>query len=388
MVCAVIVAAGKSTRMGGGDKTMLDILGKPALRRCLERFDACPAIDMICLVTAAERLNACAGISVQWGIAKLKAIVAGGDTRGQSVMNGLNALPQECEIVAIQDGARPFATAGIIARTIESARLRGSGVAAIKCRDTVKVAGQDGCVRSTPDRSTLWLVQTPQTFQYGLILDAYRRAAETGAEATDDAAVAELAGQPVWLVEGSADNIKLTTPEDLVHGEAIIRAHEGDIGSMRIGEGFDVHRLVEGRALVLGGVEIPHRLGLLGHSDADVLVHAIMDALLGAAGLGDIGKHFPDSDNAYQGISSLLLLERVSALLRERGWITGNVDATVAAQHPKLAPHIPMMRENLARCLGVSVDSVNVKATTTEGLGFEGREEGISARAVALLVRT
>ncbi len=387
MVCAIIVAAGHSTRMGGGDKGMISLNGKPALRRCLEAFEACAVIDWICLVTASERLEFCSDLGAQWAIGKLKTVVAGGETRGQSVYQGLKALPENCEIVAIQDGARPFTTSEIIERTVQSAREKGSGVAAIKSRDTVKIADSDGSVFSTPDRSKLWNVQTPQTFRYRLILEAYEKASIMGMEATDDAAVAELAGHMVWLVEGSADNIKLTTPEDIRHGEAIVQAREGGVCAMRIGEGYDVHQLVEGRLLILGGVEIPHAFGLLGHSDADVLVHAIMDALLGAAGLGDIGRHFPDSDLSYKDISSLLLLEHVASLLKERGWRTGNVDATVAAQRPKLASHIQTMRENIARCLGVDVSCVNIKATTTETLGFEGREEGMSARAVALLVR-
>lgn len=386
MVCAVIVAAGRSSRMGG-DKLMLDLVGKPALRRCLEAFEACPVIDRICLVTAPDRMEDFSGLHKRWGISKLAAVVAGGETRGRSVYNGLMALPSECEIVAIQDGARPFTTAGIITRSVDSARLRGSGVAAIRSRDTIKVADASGLVSATPERSSMWMVQTPQTFQYHLILRAYENAMEAGAEMTDDAAVAELAGESVWLVEGSPENIKLTTPEDILHGTAIIRGREGSNQTMRIGEGYDVHCLVEGRKLILGGVEIPHSLGLLGHSDADVLIHAVMDALLGAAALGDIGKHFPDSDSTYKGISSLRLLEHIAGLLREHGYSTGNVDATVAAQRPKLAPHIPKMRENIARCLEIPVDCVNVKATTTEGLGFEGREEGISARAVAVIIK-
>lgn len=387
MVSAVVVAAGRSARMGGVDKTMLPLCGKPALRWCLEAFEACGAIDYICLVTAPERLEACNGFAEQWGITKLKSIVVGGDVRTRSVYNGLKALPPDCCIVAIQDGARPFTTPDIIRRSIESAREKGSGVAAIHCRDTVKVAEDGGLVLSTPDRSTLRLVQTPQTFQYGLILSAYEKAIAEGREATDDAAIAEFAGNHVYLTEGAADNIKITTPEDLSHGEAILQARGCGSVNMRIGEGYDVHRLVGRRALILGGVEIPHETGLLGHSDADVLVHAIMDALLGAAGLGDIGRHFPDNDVAFKGISSLLLLERVAELLTGQGWKVGNVDATIVAQRPKVAPFIPQMRENIAKHLGILADQVNVKATTTEKLGFEGREEGISARAVALIYK-
>jgi 2-C-methyl-D-erythritol 4-phosphate cytidylyltransferase/2-C-methyl-D-erythritol 2,4-cyclodiphosphate synthase len=385
MVCAVVVAAGKSERMGGVDKLMVELAGKPVLRRCLEAFEACDVIEHICLVTAPERLEPYGGLAGQWGITKLKDVIAGGKTRMQSVYNGLKALPKDCDFVAIQDGARPFTTEDIILRTYHSARHRDSGVAAIRCRDTVKSARGGGLVYSTLDRSALWLVQTPQTFYYKAIRRAYDRAVAAGMDATDDAAVVESAGVNVFLVEGSADNIKITTPEDIERGEAIARARNGMMRMLRVGEGFDAHRLAQGRPLILGGVEIPHEKGLHGHSDADVLIHAIMDALLGAAGLGDIGMHFPDTDDAYKGISSLALLERVAFMLRERGWRIGNIDATVAAQRPKLAHHIPAMRENIARALGISPESVNVKATTTEGMGFEGREEGISARAVAFI---
>jgi 2-C-methyl-D-erythritol 4-phosphate cytidylyltransferase / 2-C-methyl-D-erythritol 2,4-cyclodiphosphate synthase len=387
MVCAVVVAAGRSTRMGGVDKTMLPLAGKPVLRRCLEAFESCCAVDYICLVTAPDRLEACEGLSAQWGIAKLRSVVVGGETRTISVYNGLKALPAGCEVVAIQDGARPFTTADIIVRSIESAKQTGSGVAAISCRDTVKVADGEGLVLSTPDRGTLRLVQTPQTFRFDLILQAYEKAMREGVSATDDAAIAELAGEQVHLIEGSTDNIKITTPEDIRHGEAILYTRGSAAVNMRVGEGYDVHRLVARRALILGGVDIPHETGLLGHSDADVLVHAVMDALLGAAGLGDIGKHFPDNDDAFKGISSLLLLKKVAELLAGRGWKVGNVDATVVAQRPKIATFIPQMRSNIAECLGIPHEQVNVKATTTEKLGFEGREEGISARAVAMIIR-
>ncbi len=388
MVCAVVVAAGKAERMRGQDKLTLSLAGKPALARCLHAFEASPCIDGICLVTAPEKIDDYRGLALRWNITKLIAVVPGGGTRGKSVYNGLKALPDGCEIVAIQDGARPFTDAGTIERSVESARTRGSGVAAIRSRDTVKFAEPSGQVLSTPNRSALWQVQTPQTFRYPLILGAYEAALAAGREATDDAGVAEMAGEPVWLTEGSVDNIKLTAPEDVALGEAIARGRDAGAGpSVRVGEGYDVHKLTPGRKLVLGGVCIPHETGLLGHSDADVLVHAVMDALLGAAGLGDIGRHFPDSDGAYEGISSLVLLKKVADLLDREGWAAGNVDATVAAQRPKLAPHIHEMRANIAECLGIGLSRVNVKATTTEGLGFEGREEGISARAVALICR-
>ncbi len=397
MVVAVIVAAGRATRMGagGGDKNLLELLGKPALRRCLEVFDACESVDGVVVVTAQNRVERYRELAAAWGAVKLLAVVAGGDTRTASVAQGLAALPQGCDIVAIHDCARPFVTMDIVSRTVDSARRQGSGVAAIACRDTVKHADAEGLVQHTPHREALRLVQTPQTFRTADLLAAY---AALGGDpcATDDAGLLERAGMPVYLVEGSVENIKLTTPEDIAHGEAILRARgereqefesplERLTGLPRIGEGYDVHRLVADRRLILGGVDIPHSTGLLGHSDADVLTHAIMDALLGAAGLGDIGRHFPDSDEAYRGADSLTLLRHVSGLLAQAGYAVGNVDATVAAQKPRLSAHIAQMRANLAGALGIAPDRVNVKATTTEGLGFEGREEGISARAITIL---
>jgi 2-C-methyl-D-erythritol 2,4-cyclodiphosphate synthase/2-C-methyl-D-erythritol 4-phosphate cytidylyltransferase len=386
MVCAVIVAAGRSERMCGADKLMAPLAGKPVLQRCMEAFEACGDVDAICLVAAPGRLESLRLLAAHWGITKLGYAVEGGATRTLSVYNGLKALPPECDIVAIQDGARPFTANDVIARSVESARARGSGVAAVRSRDTVKAADEDGLVRYTPDRRSLWLVQTPQTFRFDMILRAYMKALAEGYEATDDAAIAEWAGEKVYLLDGSVDNIKITTPEDMPHGEALARIRDG-LGdrTARIGEGYDAHRLVQGRALILGGVDIPHGTGLLGHSDADALAHAVIDALLGAACLGDIGMNFPDSDGAYKDISSLILLGKAAELLREKGIIVGNVDATIVAQRPKLAPHIPRMRENIAQALGISKDRVSVKATTTEGMGFEGREEGISARAVALI---
>lgn len=398
MVVAVIVAAGRATRMAGAagaDKNLLDLLGRPVLRHCLDVFDDCQAVDGIVVVTAAERVEQYRGLIEEWKTRKALHVVAGGATRTASVAAGLAALPQGCQIVAIHDCARPFVTADIIERTIDSARQRGSGVAAIASRDTVKHVETDGRVVRTPPRNELRLVQTPQTFRLDALRAAYGMLGDE-VEATDDAGLLEASGQPVYLVEGSVDNIKLTTPEDIAHGETILRARGENPGRgfdpphlhqlPRIGEGFDVHRLVEGRKLILGGVEIPHSTGLLGHSDADVLAHAIMDALLGAAALGDIGKHFPDSDPTYRGADSLALLRHVAALLQGKGYTVGNVDATVAAQRPRLAAHIPQMRANLAEAVGVSVDRVSVKATTTEKLGYEGREEGISARAVALII--
>ena len=289
--------------------------------------------------------------------------------------------------MAIHDGARPLVTADVIARTLESAQKFGSGVAAVALKDTVKRVDEDSVVVDTPPRDKLRAVQTPQTFEAGLIRKAHAAYA-LGERATDDAVLAERMGIAVHLTEGDVENIKLTTPEDMLLARQVILKREGqkeEKPMMRIGHGYDVHRLVENRKLILCGVEIPYALGLLGHSDADVALHALMDALLGAAALGDIGRHFPDTDPAYKGADSGKLLDHVVALLEEKGYTVGNVDVTIICQRPKLKDYIEQMRENVARHLKVDIDCVNIKATTTEKLGFEGEGLGISSHAVACI---
>ena len=278
-------------------------------------------------------------------------------------------------------------TAEVIARTLESAKKYGSGVAAVPLKDTVKRVNEGGVVVDTPPRDALRAVQTPQTFEAELIRRAHAAYA-LGERATDDAALAERMGVKVRLTEGDVENIKLTTPEDMLLARQVILRREGQKEEkpvVRIGHGYDVHRLTEDRKLILCGVEIPYTLGLLGHSDADVSLHALMDALLGAAALGDIGRHFPDTDPAYKGADSGKLLDHVVALLEEKGYAVGNVDVTIICQRPKLKDYIEQMRQNVARHLKVDADCVNIKATTTEKLGFEGEGLGISSHAVACI---
>ena len=293
-------------------------------------------------------------------------------TRADSVRNGLQAA--EGELVAIHDAARPFVSQSVITAALEAAARTGAAAPAVPVKDTIKIVGEGNQVAATPDRSTLYAVQTPQGFSRQKYLQAL--ASVTGEKArqvTDDCSLFELAGMPVVLTEGSYGNYKITTREDLQKEK-----------TMRIGHGYDVHRLVEGRKLILGGVEIPYEKGLLGHSDADVLLHAVMDAVLGAAALGDIGKHFPDTDPAYKGADSLALTRAV-ALIRQHGYTVGNIDATILCQAPKLAPHIAAMRQNIAAAFEVPVEAISVKTTTEEHLGFTGEGLGIAAHAVALL---
>ena len=251
----------------------------------------------------------------------------------------------------------------------------GAAAVGVKCKDTLKSADSDGFIAGTVDREKTFMIQTPQVFYLDKILDMHQKALDENFVATDDCMIAEHYGVKIKISDGSYDNIKLTTPEDMIIGERILR----------IGQGYDVHKLVEGRDCIICGVKIPYEKGLLGHSDADVALHALADAILGAAALGDIGKHFPDTDEKYKGADSRMLLREVVKKVAEKGYSVGNADVTIVAQRPKMLPYIEQMRKNVADDLNVGIDDVNIKATTTEKLGFEGRGEGISATAVVLL---
>ena len=381
-ISAVLVAAGSSTRMGF-DKLSFDLGGETVLHRSIRAFDQCPQIGEIVLVAGKNR----AFVEQQAvGCTKPVQIVAGGATRAESAKNGV--LAAHGELVAVHDAARPFVSPAVIAAVLEAAGRCGAAAPAVPVKDTIKQAmpgdGKtvpEAClVHSTPDRSTLYAVQTPQCFDRTQYLAALQELdAEKARLVTDDCSLFELTGRSVQLTQGDYANLKITTREDLP------RPVQKEETRMRIGHGYDVHRLVEGRKLILGGVEIPFEKGLLGHSDADVLAHAVMDAVLGAAALGDIGQHFPDNDPAYAGADSLELARHVARILSEHGYRVENIDATILCQRPKLAPHIPAMRANLAAAFGLPVDAVSVKATTEEHLGFTGEGLGIAAHAVALI---
>ena len=381
-ISAVLVAAGSSTRMGF-DKLSFDLGGETVLHRSIRAFDQCPQIGEIVLVAGKNR----AFVEQQAvGCTKPVQIVAGGATRAESAKNGV--LAAHGELVAVHDAARPFVSPAVIAAVLEAAARCGAAAPAVPVKDTIKQAvpgdGKtvpEAClVHSTPDRSTLYAVQTPQCFDRAQYLAALQELdAEKARLVTDDCSLFELTGRSVQLTQGDYANLKITTREDLP------RPVQKEETRMRIGHGYDVHRLVEGRKLILGGVEIPFEKGLLGHSDADVLAHAVMDAVLGAAALGDIGQHFPDNDPAYAGADSLELARHVARILSEHGYRVENIDATILCQRPKLAPHIPAMRANLAVAFGLPVDAVSVKATTEEHLGFTGEGLGIAAHAVALI---
>lgn len=377
---AVIVAAGSATRMQGIDKMLVPLAGVPVVLRSVRALAASDCIDSLVIVTRTECMETLRTLCAE--VSKPVTVVAGGASRPESVLAGLAALPEGTELAAIHDGARPLVTQAVIAEAVEAAGRCGAAAPAVPVHDTIKQA-ENGLVRATPERKTLFAVQTPQVFDVKLLKTVLRAAMERGIALTDDCSAVEAAGKPVVLTQGCEENLKITTPVDLTLAEAILKRRK----TMRIGHGYDVHRLTEGRRLILGGVEIPFERGLDGHSDADVLVHALMDALLGAAGLRDIGVLFPDNDPAYKNISSMLLLDRVMLTLEHAGYAVGNVDVTVLAQRPKLKDYIPVMRENLARAMKIPLDCINIKATTEEGLGFTGSGEGIACHAVCLLER-
>ena len=387
MNAAIIVAAGRGERMGlGRNKLFAPLCGEPVIVHTVRALKGTGLFDGgIVVVTGEEDMRQMRELLAGEGV----SFAPGGADRQESVYRGLQACPERAEIIAIHDGARPLVTREVVERTIESARRFGSGVAAVPLKDTVKRVDEQGRALETPPRDALRAVQTPQTFDAALIRRAHREGL-AGSRATDDAALVERLGEKVCLTQGDAENIKLTTPEDMILAEQVILRRGGRVkgeNAMRIGHGYDVHRLVEGRKLILCGVEVPYERGLLGHSDADVALHALMDALLGAAALGDIGRHFPDTDPAYAGADSTKLLDRVVALLEKEGYRVSNVDVTIIAQRPKLKDFIEQMRACVAAHLRVGADCVNVKATTTEKLGFEGEGLGISSHAVACIVR-
>jgi 2-C-methyl-D-erythritol 4-phosphate cytidylyltransferase/2-C-methyl-D-erythritol 2,4-cyclodiphosphate synthase len=382
-VTALIPAAGRARRFGQArGKVFADLGGRPLLARVLAVFDECTLIGNIVPIAPAGQEATVAELCRAHGIAKLAHVATGGERRQDSVLAGLRSFEPAPDIVAIHDAARPLVSIDLIERTVQACIECGAATAAVPVSDTIKEADAAGFVGATPDRSRLYATQTPQVFRYELILEAHTRAREDGFLATDDAALVERLGHRVKIVEGERPNIKVTAPEDIAMARALLPA---PASPQRIGHGYDVHRLVRGRRLVLGGVVVPHELGLAGHSDADVVLHAISDAVLGAASCGDIGQHFPDTDPAFKDCSSLKLAAEVARIVAAKGLAVINIDATIIAEAPRLAPHIEPMRGKIAEAFRAEAQSVSVKATTTEGLGFAGREEGIACHAVVLL---
>jgi len=315
------------------------------------------------------------------GRPKPVVIVAGGERRQDSVRNAFDRAARDADVVVIHDAARPLVSHEVIRRTVEAAAATGAAIAAIRAKDTVKRSDAAGRIAETLNRDEIYLAQTPQAF----LVDVLRDALTISDDATDEAALAEQAGHAVQLVEGDPRNLKITTLDDLALAERLLGGPAGP--SLRIGNGYDLHRLVDGRRLVLGGVTIPFEKGLLGHSDADVICHAVTDAILGAAGAGDIGRHFPDTDPVWKDADSLDLLRRAAAIVGAAGFAVVNIDVVVIAQRPKLAPHVDAVRARVADAIGCDPSQISVKGKTNEGMDSIGAGESIAAHAVALLAR-
>lgn len=352
-------------------------------RHAVWRLLSHPAIDSGTLAVAPDNAAPYEAYLAQYPAPKpLMVAPCGGESRQHTVRNALAYLPEEAEFVLIHDAARPLVSHALVDRLLAAARTHGAAVPALPVQDTLKRAHANGQVVATVPRADLYRVQTPQVFRADWLRDTYQRTDDHAlANATDDAQLLEQTGYPVFLVAGDPRNLKLTTPDDLT----LLRTYVGEGTPLRVGIGYDIHQLVQGRTLMLGGVEIEHPLGLLGHSDADVVLHAICDALLGAAALGDIGHHFPNTDPRWKDASSVDLLAQVRALLHQHGWQPLQVDATILAEAPKLAPYLPTMRARIAHTLGVLPEQVSLKATTNEGMDAVGARRAIACYAVATI---
>ena len=375
-VTAIIAAGGSGSRLGGGiPKQFLDLGGQTILHRTVSTFTAHDRVDEVIVALPPDMTDA-----LGRDIAKLRC-VPGGATRQESVANAFDAAG-ETDIVLVHDAARPFVSPATISRAIDAAASHGAAIVASPVTDTVKQVTIEAGARviaATIPRESVFLAQTPQAFRR----DVFARAVALGrggAQGTDEAALAELAGYPVHVVDGDEENVKITTAADLERARARVHA-----GVQRIGTGYDLHRLVEGRPLIIGGVDIPSERGALGHSDADVACHAATDAVLGAACLGDIGRHFPDTDPRWKGASSIALLREAAGMVLRAGYRVENLDVVVVLERPKIAPHLAAIREGLADAIGVAADRVSVKGKTNEGVDAVGRGEAIAAHAVCLL---
>jgi 2-C-methyl-D-erythritol 4-phosphate cytidylyltransferase/2-C-methyl-D-erythritol 2,4-cyclodiphosphate synthase len=383
--CVLIVAAGRGARFGGDIPKQYCVLGgRLMLARTIATFAAAlPEADILVVINPADRELYDRAVAALPGEARDRLLppADGGASRQESVRNGLEALVDRGKrVVLIHDAARPFASAALIRSALGAAREFGAAVPGVAVTDTIKAVDGAGAICGAPDRAALRAVQTPQAFDFDLILAAHRAAA--GLELTDDAAVAERAGHRVHVFEGDLANMKITTAGDLAAAERRLSAALTDI---RVGQGFDVHAFEPGDCVWLGGIAIPHDRKLEGHSDADVLAHAVTDALLGALADGDIGSHFPPSDPQWKGAASSIFLAYAAERVRQRGGMIANVDATIVAERPKVGPHRDAIRHKLAEIMQISVDRVAIKATTSERLGFTGREEGMVAMATATI---
>ena len=379
-VGAIVVAAGRGERLGGDvPKQLLSIGGRTLLQHSVQAFDLHPAVSVVVVVLPADLVAT--GPAIVGRTARPCLFTAGGRERHDSVRQGLAVLPSDVELVLIHDAARPFADAALIDRVIHGAQEAGAAIPALQARDTVKrVALGTSTVAETIPREEIWLAQTPQGFRRSVIEQAIAAGKDSGvASLTDDAMLTERLGRPVAVVPGDPRNFKITTADDLA------RARLG-FSATRVGTGYDLHRLVEGRSLVFAGLIVPSDRGPDAHSDGDVICHALVDAILGAAGAGDVGRHFPNTDPRWKDAAGLDLLGRAVAIAAEVGWRPASVDVTVILEHPKVAPHVDAIRTRLAATLAIDVGAVGLKGKTNEGVDGVGRREAIAAHAVALLV--
>jgi 2-C-methyl-D-erythritol 4-phosphate cytidylyltransferase/2-C-methyl-D-erythritol 2,4-cyclodiphosphate synthase len=389
-VSAILAAAGRGTRLGSATpKQLLAVGERTILQRSFDIVNDHDQIDEIVVALPPDLANSPPPFLIS--SRKPVRIVDGGMRRQDSVAKAFAQVSKSASLIVIHDAARPFATADLFKRVIEAAAKGGAAIAAVRALDTVKEAtaapGLTIVARTLP-RESIYLAQTPQAFARAVLEDAIQVGRDSLAAATDEASLAELAGHSVCLVDGEATNIKITTSEDLRVSQALVGMRESASGigaTARVGTGYDLHRLEVGRPLIIGGVTIPHNTGLAGHSDADVLCHAVTDAILGAAAAGDIGQHFPDTDPKWRGANSIKLLEAAAAIVRDAGYAIANIDAVIVAERPRLAPHLPAMRAHLAEAMGIALSAVSVKGKTNEKVDALGRNEAIAVHAVALL---
>jgi 2-C-methyl-D-erythritol 4-phosphate cytidylyltransferase/2-C-methyl-D-erythritol 2,4-cyclodiphosphate synthase len=382
-ISVIIPAAGAGKRMKHElPKILIPLKGKTILEHTICGFFNVNILEMIIPVSEAIRPDVeelCEKLNAPFPI----RVISGGEQRQDSIWNALKDLDKETTVVAVHDAARPFFDPELIDKATPLLEKYDGAIAAVPATYTMKQIKNE-LVEQTLPRDTLWQINTPQVFNKDVLIAAYEKAYADKFYGTDDAMLLERMGKKITVIPDVSHNIKITSPSDLYSAERIMSKDKG-VFMQRIGQGYDVHRLVKGRKLILGGVDIPHKKGLDGHSDADVLVHAIMDAILGAAAMGDIGKHFPDTDAQYKNIDSMFLLYGIRKLMEVNSYAIQNIDATLILQVPKVAPYIDDMRKNIADKLGLELTQVSVKATTEEGLGFTGREEGVAATAIVML---
>lgn len=391
---AIIVSAGKGKRFKTKiPKQYLEVNNNPLISYTLSAFNSHPMIDGIILVAAGDKLSFCKQIVKKYNFNKVLSVVKGGDYRSHSVFSGLKAVPKKTKIVLVHDGVRPVISSKLIKKVILAAEKNGASIAAIPPKNTIKEITGKWSVKTTLDRNKLIEVQTPQAFKYDVLMDAYKKLKGKLHKVTDDSSLVEALGIKVKAVKGEYNNIKVTTEEDLNSLKSQLQStrlqnESYDAGNdWRIGIGYDIHRLVEKRKLILGGVKIKSDYGLLGHSDADVLLHAITDAILGSISGRDIGWHFPDTEAKYKGAPSSTFLKKSQELLIKKGYKIGNIDSIIIAQKPKLQPYYKKIVSKISKLLSVAVEDITVKFTTAEELGPIGNSEAIAAMAVVTILK-